>query len=199
LAIIILIIVGGGVIYASTKDSQVFDVFYSPEVRKHREIARLQKKFFPESISGYILSSRDLDKIRVEDEECSEMRYDIDSSSGTQDRREVCIQEILGEYRQSGGNTIIFVHLAHYTKGSEVSKELTEKFVKKEKLGTFSVFHWEPHEIGWFPSSSFNLINIQEGTWELDGSGGENYRYLLPADGNNPVLQYYLQKYPPAS
>src|SRR3989344_1664658 len=163
LAIIILIIVGGGVIYASTKDSQVFDVFYSPEVRKHREIARLQKKFFPESISGYILSSRDLDKIRVEDEECSEMRYDIDSSSGTQDRREVCIQEILGEYRQSGGNTKIFV--------------------KKEKLGTFSVFHWEPHEIGWFPSSSFNLINIQEGTWELDGSGGENYhqvpKYLL--------------------
>ncbi len=157
------------------------------------------KKYFPDAIGSFTLYGRNPEKIRMTIE-CEKLQ-DHPDSKGSGLQGEICGRSIIGEYRDSNTNKVVFVHLAQFTSGKRVYKEFIEKSVKKDVLNGQNIFRIERPEIGWFPAQTFGAIITQEGVVKTEADGGENigYSYTGVATGNNPVLKYFIEKYPPGT
>jgi hypothetical protein len=64
------------------------------------------------------------------------------------------------------------------------------------RVDQFNVRKIENHEILWFNSEPHDSIMVQECTFSVDNSQSETYNYGN-ATGENSVVRYYLNKYPP--
>ncbi len=151
---------------------------------------------FPESLGDYILF-RDINgEVQETDERCERIEDSADGKAlGL--KGEYCAKATVAQYRHTGSNKVIFVHLTNITQGLEAYKAILNKITTPEKLSTHDVFRVEKHEIAWFsPTNTFNLIFTQEGTVSISSPRETNYSYGK-ATGDNPVTQFFLKKYPP--
>jgi len=192
--IIILILFAGGIAFAYFSNSPLLDRFLSSEMRQAREIQRI-RKIFPDKLDEYLLYGRSPEKIRVSNE-CRniEDHPDIDVGGLT---GEVCQKIIIGEYRQTAGDRVVFIHLSQIVKGKDIFMALLKKSTQADKLGNYNIMRIERHELGWYPVSNFDVILTQEGTVESGSNGSENMSYKEMASGDNTVTQYFISKYPP--
>ena len=180
--ITILAIAGGVIVYA--KDSPIFDVFFSEKTKEVRDLNRLEK-LYPETIGNYTLYSWSAEKIqkRVECENVNE--------------GEICNRYTVGQYRMSGSNKVVFVHIYKITKGADIMKKLLLKMLSADRLDGYFTIRPERHEIGWLTDSVADYILTQEGTVKMEADGGQSMSYINKATGDNPVTQYFVSKYPP--
>lgn len=109
-----------------------------------------------------------------------------------------CYKYLRAQYRETGGNRIVFVNLTVYTKGYDVWKKLITPLIIADKISGYDVFRVEKHEIAWYPISNsiINVVFTQEGKY-TKVTDGENYSYEDKATGDNPVTKYFLSKYSP--
>ncbi len=184
--IIVAVFVGGGFTYKVTQDHPFYDVFYSTQGRKSREMIRIQNKLFPQSIGNYILYGDSEEKIEM---------YDKCGPASSDER---CVQTINAQYRQKYSNKVVFVDLNKIIKGAEVVKSNLEAHSSKEVLRDMNIIRMEKAEIGWFPTSrEFDFVLTRESTWNNDESGtGMSFSYTEKALGENPVTQYFMSLYP---
>lgn len=192
LIILILTTIGFGFVYA--EKASIINIFLTPEEKELKEIQRL-REMFPEKLGTYELYGLTPEKIQVK-LECDDVEKHPDTRD-TELAGKICVKTIITEYREIVSNKIIFVHFSQIYEGREISQQLFERFTKKEKLGNFDVVRIENHEIGWSPASAFDFILTQEGIVKPGKSGGESMNYGT-ATGNNPVTQYFIEKYPPS-
>lgn len=187
IAIIAVLLVGGGATYIYGSELPIFDSFYSPEQQEVRQVMRLAKEF-PQSIGDYTLYGRTPEKIQVK-KECL-------PSGGTQ----VCYRNITAEYRQTGGRNGVFIQVAQAANeaGDEL-KTLIKQQTSPATLGAYAVVRIENHELGWFPVKKYNFVLTQEGIYTTNTDGSESYTYPNKATGSNPVTSYFINAYPPAT
>ena len=194
LIVFLILAIGGGVYIYAEIDSPAFDRFFSETKQKEREITRLRKNF-PDLIGSYALYERNPDKIRVASE-CGRVEGHPDTrSSGI--TGEVCSKTIIGQYRDTSSDKVVFIHLNILIKGGDIFNALYEKLSKPDVINDYKVFRIENHEIGWNPLQDFDTVLTQEGRWKTGADGSENFSYRETATGNNSVTQHFLTKFPP--
>lgn len=194
--IVILVLTGGIVAY--TKDSPVFDIFFSDEAKEERALDRMAK-LYPEKLGEFNLYGRGAEKIRKNKEECDEVNETLNKEN-LEIKGTVCVRGTIGEYRNTENKTV-FVQIMKITKGKDIPgiDYLFGKLAMADKLGGYSIMRPESHEIGWFPAddSKIDVILTQEGVARKNPDGGESMLYQNKASGDNPVTRYFISKYPP--
>ena len=192
----ILIIVGGVIVY--TKDSPMFDTFFSEKVKEERALDRMEN-LYPEKLGDFTLYSRGAEKVRKNKEECDEINETL-NKEGLEIKGTVCARITIGEYRNAENKTV-FVQIMKITKGKDIPgiDYLFGKPAAADKLGDYEIMRPENHEISWFPAddSIIDVILTQEGVARKNPDGGESMLYQNKASGDNPVTQYFISKYPP--
>lgn len=94
-------------------------------------------------------------------------------------------------YESDQTNKIVFVKLNNITEGIDLVRSYVNPTTEGQK-----VFRLEKHEIIWFPKGEFNMVLVQEGTYSKTETDVD-YAYKKEASLENPVTQYFLEKYPP--
>jgi len=194
LVIVGIVVVGSGVfIYSKSKEINPS----TPFINDAQKEINSAESLFPEVFGDYTLYISNLKKVQI-DEECRNVEDSSDLKS-TGITGEVCIKTFIGQYRKTSENKVVFVHLNKVISGKDIYELIFNKMSKKDVLGKYSIFRIEQHELAWVPFSSFDFIFTQEGIWTTDSDGGESMSYKQKATGSNPITQYFINKYPPAT
>lgn len=147
---------------------------------------------FPDNIGVFEISSRGSEKIR-KDNRCVDFSKQPNAPADASG--EVCIETMVAEYKDASTQKVVFVHLVKITKGKETAKKFIMSQSRPEIFNGFNIMRIEDHELSWFPKESFDEITLQEGTLVSDSNGSRmNYG---KATGDNPVMKYFFEKYPP--
>lgn len=191
------LLVSGTVTYVYSSNNEGFDRFFPKAMRDRREWKRIRLQF-PDTIENFVLFDRSSEKIQMRAEECSNIEDHPDTArlglSG-----EICRKTVIAQYREQAGDHVIFVQALIVTKGSEIQRAYLSKVTQPMMIGTAHAFRLERHEIGWYPTTRFDVLLTQEGRWKSVSGGGESMSYRNLATGDNPVTQYFLSKFSPAS
>lgn len=188
---IVLFVGAGALVYA--EQNGIVDILPFIETPAQKEY-RIFRSAFPDAIGDFSLHGDPLIRIR---EECSRAEDHPDTKKAGI-AGEACMKTISGQYRKTGSATVFFVNFGKSTSGFDVYKAVLEKLVKKGTLNGFPVMRFEAHEIGWYPQSSFfDIIVIQEGAYKTASDGIDHYEYDSRATGDNGVVKYFLNTYPP--
>jgi hypothetical protein len=179
---VVIALVGGG-LYA--RQVGFLDIFKA-KGEDAKNIARLVA--FPDTIGSFKLNTS---HINVE-EECD----DLGTSEDTRVlglTGKICTQSANAEYRSTNSSNVVFIHMVNVTEGKEAYEQAVRKITRPETFNGFNIVRIEDHELGWFPKEDFEWLVVQEGTLQGDG---RSYSYGK-ATGQNDVVKYLLEKYPP--
>ena len=70
---------------------------------------------------------------------------------------------------------------------------------KDDKINSYNIFREGISIIGWKPENvQFNMMIVAEGKYTKQIDGSIDYEYNDKANANNPVIQYFINKYPPS-
>lgn len=153
------------------------------------------QSYFAEQIGDYTINYRTGPRVDTASE-CVDLSARPDPATlGIQGG--FCTTTYRGEYRQNGGNKIIFVTLMQVTSGLDTYKEVIKRMSSVQRFNSYTLFSLEQHELGWYPAKGFDTVHVQEGT-VVPIENEESYTYNNPANVNNPVTQYFLNIFPPA-
>jgi len=191
LIIALVVLILGGLAYAWNKDMVSF--LLTSEERERRENQRIAQ-LFPDALGDYVIQTENTRKVEFM-KECRIIEEHPDLANLSV-KGEVCGKNAMAEYRQSGSDKVVFVQTSIVEKGKDLYLDLLKEMGESEKLGDYDVIRIEGHELGWYPVKTFDVIVTAEGTWK-NHEGGVGYSYDNLATGSNPVLQYFINKYPP--
>ncbi len=153
-----------------------------------QKIWEIKGSIFPHQIGTYTLDSDP-------EEEFSCQRYEEQPDVESKLTGEICTDSRRAEYRDSSSNKVVFVIAIKFTKGRDLWKKHLKSLERPVLIGDQTIFRIEKHELGWWTDSfQFNRIFTQEGRI-TSLPNGTSYSYGT-ATGENPVTQYFLEKYP---
>jgi len=109
---------------------------------------------------------------------------------------EICFENTRLQYRDSASNKVVFVNLMTLSKGIEFYEAYLDLYGSSVSINGYDIIRVEDYELVWFASGD-SLILTQEGEREDHGSG-TSYHYGT-ATGDNPVTEWFLDKYTPIS
>jgi hypothetical protein len=208
--VVVAIAGGGGYIYLQNKTPNNSDVqqgsnnagsqVKTDEPKEEKPVA--PEAYFPESIGDYKLIENNTKKVQVTDRDCRQ----FGQSQAQEDVKlgvtgETCSKILKAEYRQSGTDKVVFIHLQKILSGKNIAQQVVAKTNTLEKFGSSTLYRAEKHEIKWWTEDTFDLVISQEGRWKKGGADAGvifSYSYKEKATANNPVTKYFLEKYPPA-
>ncbi len=199
IVVIIAVLVAAYVVYEMEYGGgAVHKLFVKPYVETAVDIktqdAQELRKLFPNRISEYELVKSENPTPEIESE-CRKAETEPDLEPHLKLSGEYCIKNIRMEYREKGGNRVVFVTFMTVEKGKDIFTSIIEKVGEPSTVDDFVVYRIENHEIGWIPESRFDFIMTQQGTF----SGPDpniGYFYTKLADSKNPVFQYFLDTFP---
>jgi len=157
----------------------------------------MARQYFPETIGQYKLFE-DI-SIKVETKKRCNKIEDNPILKATGRTGDACMETFVAEYRTPMSSTttdIIRVNLSRFTENKDMFELLIENSSDPDTLDGLAVFRLAPFELGWYPSSVFDLIVTQDGE-AIVGTSSIKYEYAGTAIGENEVTRYFLSKYSP--
>jgi len=133
---------------------------------------------FPQKIGSYTLNESDFD-----DEDCGQLNG-----------QEICVSSYRVEY--VSGNSAIHVLPSILSKGKQQYVDYLKNGSDTSFEGVSGVIRGkERWELYWATDSDFDVIGVQNYIYHFNSDGISTE--LVNATTNNPVVQYFLNKYPP--
>lgn len=102
---------------------------------------------------------------------------------------ETCFDALSLQYEADGEGA--FVHLGQVTKGKELRDQAIEMVSTPIQVYGYELLRVEGHELYW-TSNKYDIVGLQKYTKD-----GTSYDYEDNYLGGDPIIEYFLEKYPP--
>ena len=113
----------------------------------------------------------------------------------TMNNKEYCTESLKSEYQSKNNNSVVFAQLTKIRKNSNLLANYLTQNSRPTSIHD-NIYRLENAELFWFTSIAHNeIVLLKEGTVEIH-ENERRYSYGT-ATGNNDVMRYFLQQYPP--